>query len=78
MSLGKDEEKYLHMFSNLVSSKKDIRKNCFQILVVIRFLFLLLYCHLFFDVTLSHTHIGRYKNMDVETTLNIFIKEYYE
>ena len=49
-SFDKEDEKHLHIFPNLVPSKNYTRKNCFQILVVIKFLSLLLYCHLLFDV----------------------------
>ena len=38
------------MFPNLVLSKNYPRENYFQILVVIKFISFLLYCHLLFDV----------------------------
>ena len=47
------------MFSNLVPFKNYTCKNCFQILVVIKFLSFLLYCHLLFDV-LFNTHTLTY------------------
>ena len=49
-------------------------KNCFQILVVIKFLSFLFYCHLLFDVILSHTRARAhwYKIWMFKLTLTIY------
>ena len=55
-SFDKEDEKHLNMFPNLITSKNYTEKNYFQILVVIKLLSFLLYCHLLFDVMDVYTN----------------------